>query len=315
VTRSPSPSSDLEAAPTSTAGVYPALVLVQILFATHYVASKIVVETFPPRVWAAMRVVGAAALLYALMRARGQRLPRGALLWVRFAIYALLGVVINQVCFVEGIKRTTPIQAALIMTSIPVLTLFLAVLLRQERVTWSRALAFALALAGLLLLLRVETLDFADIQVRGNILTLINAMSFSAFLVVSRPTLRVTPSLPATCLLFLLGSPPVIALALPEMGGVVLADVSAQTWWLAAYIIVFPTLLAYLLNYWALRRTTSSTVAFFIYLQPLATAGLSVFLLGEAITPRKVVSFLLVAMGIAVVAGSARNNAQKRAAG
>ena len=48
-----------------------------------------------------------------------------------------------------------------------------------------------------------------------------------------------------------------------------------------AYIAVFPTAVAYWLQYWALARTESSVVAFFIYLQPILATALSVLLLDE----------------------------------
>lgn len=67
---------------------------------------------------------------------------------------------------------------------------------------------------------------------------------------------------------------------------------------LAAYIVVFPTVLAYLLNSWALARVESSRVALFIYLQPVITAVLSATFLGERITPRLVASSALVFAGV-----------------
>ena len=60
-----------------------------------------------------------------------------------------------------------------------------------------------------------------------------------------------------------------------------LATVSSTAWLLIAYIIVFPTALAYVMQYWALARVDSSVVAFFIYLQPVIATTLSVVLLHE----------------------------------
>lgn len=285
----------------SRAQVVAALLAVQVMFGVHYVAAKLVVEAIPPRIWAAMRVVGAAALLYGLVRVSGQRLPRGRGILPRFALFAVLGVAINQICFVEGLSRTTPVNSSLINCSIPVLTMLIAVLARQERATAARLAGIGLALAGILVLLRVEEFDPGDVLVRGNLLTLVNSLSFSTFLVVSRPTLRRIPTLPATSLLFLLGLAPVAAASAPAWPGFDPAAVKPAVWALAALIIVFPTVLAYLLNYWALRRAPSSLVALFIYVQPVIAAVLSILLREETITARKVAAFVLVAAGIAVV--------------
>ena len=69
-----------------------------------------------------------------------------------------------------------------------------------------------------------------------------------------------------------------------------------QFWWLAAYAIVFATVLAYFLNYYALRHTDSSMVALFIYMQPPIATALSMIFLGERPGPR----FWIAAAGVFV---------------
>ena len=276
------------------------LLAVQVMFAGHYVAAKLLVEAVPPRLWAAVRIAGACALLYAMVRARGQRLPLNRSLLPRLALFSLLGVILNQVFFVEGLARTTPVNSALINCSIPVLTLLFAVFAGQERLSAPRTVGIVLALSGILVLLRVEALDLGNVLVQGNLLTLVNAASFSTFLVVSRPTLQKIPTLPATCLLFLIALVPVTLFSVPTWSDFHISAVTPTIWILAAFIIIFPTVLAYLLNYWALRRAPSSLVALFIYVQPLLTAALSVAIGGETITTRKVLAFILVTAGIFV---------------
>jgi drug/metabolite transporter (DMT)-like permease len=277
-----------------------ALLLVQVLFATHYIAAKLVLREIPPRSWASIRVGGAALVLLAIVAATRSRLPRGPGLGRRFALFALLGVVINQVCFIEGLKRTTVVNSSLINCTIPVLTLLFALLAGRESADGRRLAALALALTGVLVLLRVETFEFAHPLLAGDLLSLANATSFAAFLVVSKPTLEKVASLPATALLFLLGAPVIGLLASPEIARATPTLPSATVLALGAYIIAGPTVLAYLLNSWALRRAPSSLVALFIYLQPILAALLSVLLLGEEVTVRQVVAFALVAAGVAL---------------
>ena len=76
------------------------------------------------------------------------------------------------------------------------------------------------------------------------------------------------------------------------------AVLAGRTLLLAVYIVVFPTVLGYLLNSWALARVESSRVALYIYLQPVVTAALSVTFLGERITGRLLASSALVFLGV-----------------
>ena len=56
-------------------------------------------------------------------------------------------------------------------------------------------------------------------------------------------------------------------------------------WGLLAYIVIFPTAIAYLLQFWALSHVDSSVVALFIYLQPVIATTLAVLLLGDRPAP------------------------------
>ena len=261
--------------------VYGSLVLIQVIFGLHYLAAKIVLSQIPPAAWALLRVSAAALLLALVARLAGRRLPRSPAVLGRLALYAIFGVVINQLCFVEGLSRTTPTHSSILITAIPIGTLAFAVLLRRERLTGSKFLSFAVALAGVLLVLRPSAAGWATTAVRGDVLILVNALSYSLFLVLSKNLLSRVDPLAATVVLLSFGTLGMLIPGLPALAGFDPSAVSASTWALAAWIVVFPTALAYLLGYWALAHVESSRVAFFIYLQPLIAASLSFVILGE----------------------------------
>src|SRR4051812_48261681 len=98
--------------PQSTSNKYPvfgALIVVQILFGINYVVSKEIVGVFPPIVWANFRVVVSAAFLIgiALLSGRKHPVPKKSF-FVPLIFYSLLGVIINQGCFLIGLHYTTP---------------------------------------------------------------------------------------------------------------------------------------------------------------------------------------------------------------
>jgi drug/metabolite transporter (DMT)-like permease len=278
------------------AKVVTALVLVQVSFAVHYVAAKILLESIEPAAWAAARVISAAAVLLAIHAARAVPIGTGDL--ARLALYSLFGVALNQICFIEGLARTTASHSALINTTIPVATLAFAVLLGKEKLRRAQAGGIVLALAGVLILLRLDDLDVDAAWFAGDLLTLLNAASFSLFLVLSRDTIRRVGSLPATAGILCFGSFAVASYGGPAAARADFASWPAMTWLIAAFIVLFPTVLAYFLNYWALARVDSSEVALFIYLQPVLAAGLSVAWLGEQVGVRLVVSSSLVFLGV-----------------
>jgi O-acetylserine/cysteine efflux transporter len=284
-----------------------ALVLVQVFFGIHYLAAKVLLEFIPPRAWAALRVVPAAVLLLIAARALGRRIPTGRGDLIRLAVFSVFGVVINQVCFVEGLSRTTPAHSSIIMTSIPVGTLLFGVILGQETLTSGKILSLVFSFAGVMLVIvggrggaGLESLtDLGGARtVVGDLLTLVNALSYSFFLVISKRLLTRVDPLGATAVLLTFGSVGVLLVGMPELLAFSPASVPPKIWGLGLYIVVFPTALAYLLMYWTLARAGSYLVALFIYLQPLIATALSATLLGERIGAAVVMGGGLIFLGV-----------------
>lgn len=294
--------------PRTQAGAAGLLVVVQVLFGVHYFAAKIVLAEIPPLAWAGLRVAAAALFLLPLaFLISGRRaVPRPADL-ARLAGLSLLGVVINQWAFVEGLSRTSITHSALINTGIPVLTLIFAVLMRQERANPGKLASIFLAMLGVLVLLRVDSMVL-DRATRGDLITLINATSFSLFLVLSRPLLTRLDPLMATGFLFAFGSLVLLPLGAPLWLRISPSTLQPATWLWGAFVVLGATVVAYSLNYLALRRVESSVVALFILLQPLLAASADVWVMGSKWTLRLSAATVLIGAGVvcALLAGRRR---------
>ena len=62
--------------------------------------------------------------------------------------------------------------------------------------------------------------------------------------------------------------------------------------------VLFATLTAYMLNTWAVRRSSPTLVAAYTTLQPLSSAALAALLLGESMGPNAALGFVLIAAGL-----------------
>jgi len=278
--------------------VYGALVLVQVFFGIHYFVTKLLLESISPRAWAAIRITCAALLLLAweLGVRRGRR-PSWRQLR-SLSLFAVFGVILNQILFVEGLSRTTPSHSAIINSLIPVLTLSFALLLRREQWTPRRLISILLSMSGVLILLRVEDLQFDEAWVVGDLLTLANATSFSFFLVISKRYFMQHGALGSTAWMMALGA---VGIGLAASGPLAQLDVAVldrRFWLLAAYAIIFATTLAYLMNSYALQHVESSMVALFIYLQAPIATFLSVTFLHEPLTTRFLVAAAAIFAGV-----------------
>jgi drug/metabolite transporter (DMT)-like permease len=279
-----------------------ALIGVQILFGLHYLAAKTITQTIPPRPWSLIRASSAGLVLLAFLAIRRIPLPRGPGTFPRFMGLGLIGVAINQLLFVEGLHRTTPGHSALINTSMPVLVVLIALLMGRERPTPTRLLGIAITMAGVLWLVAPGALaSNADATAfRGDLLTTVNSLSYSLFLVVGKPVFARERTLPAAALLLLCGALWLLPVGLPGLVALDWGAIGPRTWLLGAFIVLGPTVGAYALNTFALKRLDSSVVAFFIFMQPLIATTLSIARGYEKPTLRLFIAAAIVFAGVMI---------------
>jgi len=285
--------------------VHLALLFVQLSFGGFSVVGKYALAHVQPLALASLRVAFAAPLLLFLSMRYDRGIPAPREL-IRIAILGFFGVFVNQVLFIIGLNYTTAINASILMPSIPVFTTAIAMLFGIERLTVGRAVAIALSVAGALIMLDVTKLSFSGDATLGNMLVLINCFSYSFFLVYARPVLMRVPALTVTAWTFMFGGAGVLIVGGRDLLSTDFQALPVLAWWSLAYIVLLPTLVNYLLNIWAIRRSSSSLVAAYTTLQPVAATALAVSLLGEAFGVKEIAGFVLIVAGLLKVTSRPR---------
>ena len=286
-----------------------ALILVQVMFGTWPIFGKIVLRSISSTALVGVRIVGA-TIVFALLHRKAReifRLPKrtvGSLI-----LCSLLGVVINQLLFVKGLSYTTVINATLITTTIPVFTLAISIILGFDRATWRHVVGIALAAAGVTYLVDPFQATLSAQTTVGNILIVINSLSYGAYIPLSRDLVKKYGPLNVTSWLFLIATVITFPVTLYSWSDVEVNQVPLNAWLALVYIILVPTAGAYFLNSWALTRVTPGIVAIYIYLQPLMAFGLAPLVLGERLNSRTIVACVLIFAGVAVVTIFARSRA------
>jgi drug/metabolite transporter (DMT)-like permease len=188
------------------------------------------------------------------------------------------------------------------------------VLLGRERATARRTAGIGLAVAGvatlfLVRLARVDAGGAASSSARGDAYIVVNAISYSFYLVLAKGVLQRLPQLVVVAWLFVFGAlvMPWIALDVPWVP----AAARAPQWWALAGILLFPTVLAYLLNTVVLARTHASTTAAYVMLQPFVAMLLGLTLLHEELHWSEVVTGAFVLAGLWLVSVPAPELAQR----
>ena len=265
--------------------------------------AKVALRALPSTGLVAFRVAGASVALLALLRARGRLVvPRREDLG-RLALYSLLGVVLNQFLFVKGLALSTVVNSTLLSTAIPVSTLAVGALLGYERLSARAAVGTLVAAAGVVYLVDPFRADLAGDKTLGNVLLVANTIAYGSYIAVSQDVFRRYGALASITWVFVLGSVVAVPFGGYYLRETPLADLGWRVWLAVAYIVAVPTVGAYYLNAWALERVAPSTVAVYVYLQPLVAYAVAPLFLGaeEQWTARTFVAAALIFAGVAVV--------------
>ena len=278
-----------------------ALIAVQILFATWPIVGKIALRVLPAVSLVAFRVAGAAVVLLVLARATGRfrRIERRD--WPLLVLSSVLGLIFNQWLFVTGLSLTTAINSTLISTTIPISTLLIGMIFGTDRASWRRAIGILVAGAGVLLLIGRSTHEFSSATRTGDLLIVANSLCYGAYIAVSKDLVRRYSALTVITWVFIIGCIATIPVGAISISRVPVRDVSIWVWLAVVYVIVMPTAVAYFLNAWALARVPPSTVAVYIYLQPIFAFGLAPLILGETLGARAIISSIMIFAGVIIV--------------
>jgi drug/metabolite transporter (DMT)-like permease len=278
------------------------LVVVQLLFASLAIAGRFVLPHFPAGALVTVRVLGATAVLLVLNILVGGRWVRDPRDLLRLAVLGMLGIAANQTLFLYGLKHTTAINATILVTTVPVFTVLGSVLIGREPASLLKFAGIALAALGAIYLIGPDRISLAPDVALGNALIVLGMICYAAYFLYSKPVLSRYGSVTVSFYVMFFASFGVLPFGLMEVRQMALPQVSGTIWLWVAYIVIFPTILTYLLNLWALKRVSSNLVAVYIYLQPLFAAVVAPqFLPGEHLTARAALAGIAIFIGLALV--------------
>jgi drug/metabolite transporter (DMT)-like permease len=282
--------------------VHLTLVAVQFLFASLAVAGRIVLPRFPAGALVCFRVFGASAVLLVLNAVTGGSWVKDRRDLFRLAVLGLLGIAANQTLFLYGLRYTTAVNATILVTTAPVFTVLGSVLLGLEPASPLKFTGVGLAAFGTVYLIGPDRISLAPDVALGNSLIVVAMICYAAYFIYSKAVVGRYGPITVSFYVMVFAAVGVLPFGLAGLRLMQASKLDGSVWWWVAYIVLFPTILSYLLNIWALQRVSSNTVAVYIYLQPLFAAAFAPLLLtGEAITTRAALAGLTIFAGMALV--------------
>ena len=224
------------------------------------------------------RVVGACFLflLASLFTPREQVPVRDKF---RFAGAALFGLLLNQCCYTMGLSYTSPINASIVTTSMPIFAMLLSALILKEPITGKKAVGVLMGCSGALMLILTSAAHVSDKvgDIRGDLLCLGAQFSFALYLSLFNPLIRRYSVFTINRWMFLWATVIVIPLTMPHLLSLQWSAVTVSAWWEAAYVVVFGTFIGYILTMIGQRTLRPTVVSIYNYVQPIVSVTVSIF--------------------------------------
>jgi len=278
-----------------------ALLAVQLMFGSAPILGKFALEAFPSFAIVGFRVAGGALAFYFLQRLTGNLWLDKREHYLYFAVFAVFGIILNQLLFFTGLSLTTATNTSLLAVLIPVFAIVVSSFVGNDTLSWRKIVGIIVAGCGVIYLIDPTKASFSSATTQGDILVLLNSLSYAVYLAISKKLITHYGSLKSIAWLFLFGSIINVPIGIASLSTVELAGVSSKAWLALAAVVIFPTILAYYWNTWALARVEPSIVAVYIYLQPLIGTFLAITILGEKWNPRIFVAMGLIFVGVFLV--------------
>lgn len=271
----------------------------QVIYALNYSIAKDLMPTYvTPFALVMMRIIGAFILFWVFsFFLKPEKVDKADL--KKIALLAVFGILINQGFYIYGLSLTSPINSAIIMISNPIAVMLFTIFVFKEKITAFKLTGLGLGIAGALTLLLFRgSFTFGSDTIVGDMMTLINSLSWAVFVVMAKPYMIKYNTVTVMKWLFLFGLIYFCPIGIPYLLDVKWVELPPHVIFELFFVVVATTFLAYLLNMYALKSLSSSIVSMYIYFQPFLATLFAVWLGKDEITPIKIVSAILIILGV-----------------
>ena len=268
---------------------------------TFTIAKDVMPQYIMPFGFIVLRVGGAVLLFWAVsFLGPKEKIARGD--FPRIAAAALFGVAINMLTFFKGLSYTSPISASVIMVTTPIIVLILSAIIMKERMLKRKVFGIILGLIGTaFLILYGKSVGSATNASLGNLLVFINATAYGFYLIIVKKLMDKYNAFTFVKWIYTFGFIMVLPFGWNEFHAIEFATLPTDIIWKIGFVILFSTFFTYLLNLLSMRELKPTTVAVFIYLQPVFATIFAISLGKDELGWVKIIAAILIFVGVYLV--------------
>jgi drug/metabolite transporter (DMT)-like permease len=244
-----------------------ALLGANIIYGANYIIAKgIMPNKIGPSAFIFLRILGAGILFWILKSFIKEKVEKKDFLRLLFC--GLFGITINQLLFFHGLNLTSPIDASIIMTSLPVLVMIYSFFMLNEKITRNKLAGIAIGAIGAIALIVYSNKSGGTSSLLGNLFIFINAASYGLYLVIVKPLMKKYNTITIISWIFLFGFLFMFPFGIQDLLNTDFSAFTTSTYLTIGFVVLGTTFFAYLFNIYALNHVAPSVAGSYVYLQP-----------------------------------------------
>lgn len=248
------------------------------------------------------RILGAAVLFWITsLFAPREHVPFTDLL--RLAGAGMLGILFNQGSFIFGVSLTSPGEASVITTTMPLWVMLLAALFLKEPITFKKVGGICCGAAGALLLVLSGSAisDKGSNPALGDFLVLCAQLSYALYLTLYKNFIRKYSLITLMKWMFTFASIAVLPFSIGSIMNLPWGMLSFTEIAGALYVVCGGTFIAYICIMIGQKSLRPTVVGMYNYVQPVVAMCVGIWLGLDNFTPVKAVAVALIFGGVYLV--------------
>ena len=285
-----------------------AILTANIIWGLNSPVSKTILNSgdISPFALTTFRMVGAAAAFWLVsIFTKKEHVTSKDLTLLFFA--ALCGIVFNQGVFVFGLSMTSPIDASIVSTTAPIITMIIAAFYLKEPITNKKVSGIFLGAIGALMLIisgQNTAASDGENKIAGDLLCLFAQASVATYFVLFKDLISRYSPVTLMKWMFMYASMCYIPFSYHDIATIRYEELPVSLYSEIAFVVLAATFLSYMFIPIAQKALRPTVISMYNYVQPIVASLIAVLVGMDTFTLVKAVAIALVFVGVYVVTQS-----------
>lgn len=218
---------------------------------------------------------------------------------------SVFALTLNQLPFFYGLSLTSPIDASIVVTMLPIATMILAALFLKEPITQMKVIGVLVGASGALLIVFNSAQQSSGAgNMTGNLIVFLAVISFGLYLTLFKNLISRYHPVTVMKWMFLWATLTGLPFCYSSVATVELSALPPNVWLSIGFVVVFATFFGYLLLPVGQKTLRPTTLSMYNYMQPVVASIVAIAIGLDSFGYQQALAGLLVFAGVYIVTQS-----------